>query len=190
MRPDRAMWAVGLALACAVFAGLVLNLTTGLTRAGWAVTLAVAVLACVGVVLAVRRRRAGTVSAATVHPHRLRLSFFSPSLTAGYLLLAATLVGGAVWLAQASAGWQHSPGFAQLWLVPAGKAASATLGVRNDYPLRQTFHLELQTGAHTVTTWNLHLAAGQAWQRTVAAPRGNRLAARLTTPGRVLEATS
>jgi hypothetical protein len=185
MRPDRALWTVGLALAGTVLAGLALNLAGGLTRLSWEITLAVAVLACAGAGLAMRRRRAGLWSAASVRTDGLRVS----PLTGGFLLLAAALAGGAVWLAVASANWQRSPGFAQLWLVPA-KGSNATLGVRDDYPGRQAFRLTLRSGARTVTTWDLALAYGETWQRTVTGPAGGKLAATLTAPDRVLSVTS
>lgn len=110
--------------------------------------------------------------------------------TTGFALLAAALAGGAVGLTAASAGWQRTPGFAQLWLVPA--AGGATLGVRSDYPGTQTFHLELRRGNGTTQKWTLSLASGQSWQRAVAVANGTRLAARLAAPDRILtvEATS
>jgi hypothetical protein len=185
MYPNRAMWAIGLVLAGTVLAGLVLNLTTGLTRLSWAITLAVAVLACACAGLVIGRRRGGRVEPASVRTREFR---FSP-LTGGFLLLAAALAGGAVWLGDASAGWQHTPGFAQLWLVPA-KGASATLGVRDDYPGRQAFLMVLRNGAKTVGTWHLTLAAGETWQRTVTATAGDKLAATLTTPNQLLTVTA
>jgi hypothetical protein len=185
MYPNRAMWAVGLVLAGAVLAGLVLNLTTGLTRLSWAITLAIAVLACGCAGLAVSRRRGRREEAAPVRARDFR---FSP-LTGGLLLLAAVLAGGAVWLGEASAARQHSPGFAQLWLVPAA-GANATLGVRDDYPGRQAFLMVLRNGGKTVGSWDLTLAAGETWQRTVTATAGAKLAATLTTPDKLLTVTS
>lgn len=185
MRPDRAMWGVGLALAGAVLAGLVLNLVTGLTRLSWAVALAIAVLCCAGVRLVIARSGARPVPAEPVPYHGFRLS----PVTGGFLLLAAALGGGAVWLAAASANWQHSPGFAQLWLVPA-RGASSTLGVRDQYPGRQTFRLVLRSGTKAVSTWDLSLADGETWQRTVTAAAGGTLSATLTTPGTELRVTS
>jgi hypothetical protein len=182
MRPDRAMWATGLLLACAVLAGLVLNLVTGLTRLSWAVALAVGVAAAACAGLLIARRRARPAPAAP--GRRFRVS----PLTGAVLLLAAVLAGGAVWLADASASWHQSPGFAQLWLVPA-RGTSATLGVRDNYPGRQAFRLVLTGGGKTVSTWQLTLAQGETWQRTVTSPGGG-LAATLTTPGRMLEVTS
>ncbi len=183
LRPDRMMWVAGLVLAVAVFAGLVLNLTTGLTRTSWIATLAVAVLVCGGVFLGIRRRRGTGAEAGTVRKQRISL------LAAGYLLLAAALAGSAVWLAAASAGWRHTPGFAQLWLVPG--SGSATLGVRNEYPRSERFRLVLSYRSGTArTTWNLDLAAGEAWQRTVPVPAGSAVTARLSTPSQVLEVAS
>ena len=185
MRPDRLMWATGLALAVAVLAGLLLNLTTGLTRLAWAVTLAVVVAACLVAWLAAWRSGAVHVPARSVLLRGLR---FSP-VTGGFLLLAAALTGGAVWLAAASAGWEDTPGFAQLWLAPAHGTAGHVLGVRDAYPGRHAFRLVLR-GGKKVTTWDLTLEDGQSWQRTVTAPPGGSLAATLTTPDRVLRVTA
>jgi hypothetical protein len=186
MRPDRLMWGVGLALAGAVLAGLVLNFTTGLTRVSWAVALAVAVAASACAGLVITRRRADQVAPATVPRRGFR---FSP-VTGGFLLLAAVLAGGAVWLANASTGWQHSPGFAQLWLTPATQA-TATLGVRDNYPGQQTFRLVLRgDGGKVLGAWDLELSQGQAWQRAVTRPAGGTLTATLGGPGQALTVTS
>jgi hypothetical protein len=184
MRPDRLMWAIGLVLAGAVLAGLVLNLVTGLTQLSWAITLAIAVAACLVAWLLAWRSGAGRVPALSVLLGSLR---FSP-VTGAIVLLAALLAGGAVWLSAASASWEAAPGFAQLWLAP-GKGAGQVLGVRDAYPGRHTFRLELRAGPK-VTTWNLTLSDGQTWQRTVTAPAGGSLAASLTTPDRVLRVTA
>jgi hypothetical protein len=198
MRPDRMMWGAGLALAAAVLAGLVLNLATGLTRLSWAVALAVAVAACACGVLLVRRRGAQEVASAPladgcadrVKPASVRCSGFRFSpVTGGFLMLAAALAGGAVWLANASAGWQDSPGFAQLWLTPATEATS-TLGVRDSYPGQQTFQLVLRDDGKAIGTWDLLLSEGQAWQRTVARPAGSTLTATLDVPGQTLRVSS
>jgi hypothetical protein len=198
MRPDRMMWGAGLTLAAAVLAGLVLNLATGLTRLSWAVALAVALAACACGVLVVRRRGADEVTSAPVTdgcadevkpaPVRRNGFRFSP-VTGGFLMLAAVLAGGAVWLANASAGWQSSPGFAQLWLTPATEATS-TLGVRDNFPGQETFQLVLRDGGKAIGTWDLLLSEGQAWQRTVARPAGSTLTATLDVPGQTLTVTS
>jgi hypothetical protein len=179
------MWAVGLVVAGAVLAGLVLNLAGGLTRLSWAITLAVAVLCWAGAWLAARRKRAGPQEAAAVP----KTGFALPLAAVGYLLLAAALAGVAVWLAAASASWPRSPGFAQLWLVPA-QGQAFTLGVRDNYPERHTFRLVLHSGATTVASWDLNLANGGTWQRAVTQPAGGPLVATLTTPDQELTVAS
>lgn len=146
----------------------------------------VAVAALIAVAgLAVRRRRAGPWSAASVRTDGFRVS----PLTGGFLLLSAALAGGAVWLAVASANWQCSPGFAQRWLVPP-PGSHPTPGVRDDYPGRRAFRLTLRTATMTVNTWELTMTYGESRQRTVTAPGGGKLAATLTAPDRVLSVTS
>jgi hypothetical protein len=193
------MWGAGLVLAGAVLTGLVLNQVTGLTRLSWAAALAVAVVAgaCAGLVI--RRYGAKDVAPAPVpdagadevEPAPVLRRGFRPSpVTSGFLLLAAVLAGGAVWLANASAGWQHSSGFAQLWLTPSTEATS-TLGVRDNYPGQETFRLVLRgDGGKVLGAWDLALAQGQTWQRTVTRPAGGTLTATLGMPGQALMVTS
>ena len=198
MRPDRMMWGAGLALAGAVLTGLLLNLVTGLTRLSWTVALAIAVVACACGVLVSRRRGAAEAASApvadagadAVKPATVRRTGFRLSpVTGGFLLLAAVLAGGAVWLGNASAGWQHSPGFAQLWLTPATDTTSS-LGVSDNFPGQQTFQLVLRDGGKPIGTWDLLLSEGQAWQRTVARPAGRTLTATLDVPNQTLTVTS
>jgi hypothetical protein len=199
MRPDRMMWGAGLALAGAVLTGLLLNLVTGLTRLSWTVALAIAVVACACGVLVSRRRGAAEAASApvadagadAVKPATVRRTGFRLSpVTGGFLLLAAVLAGGAVWLGNASAGWQHSPGFAQLWLTPATDTTSS-LGVSDNFPGQQTFRLVLRgNGGKVLGTWDLSLAQGQAWERTVDRPAGTKLTATLGLPGQTLRVTS
>jgi len=186
MRPDRIMWGAGLVLAGTVFTGLLLNLVTGLTRLSWTVAFAVAVVAAACADQVIMRRDTDLVKPALV-----LLRGFRPSrVTGGFLLLAAVLAGGAVWLANAGAGWPRSPGFAQLWLTPATDVTS-TLGVRDNLPGQQTFRLVLRAdGGQVLGAWDLSLAQGQSWQRTVARPAGSTLIARLGLPGQTLTVTS
>jgi hypothetical protein len=193
------MWGAGVVLAGAVLTGLLLNLVTGLTPLSWAVALAIVVAAVVCADLVIMRRGAAEGAAAPVpdagadevKPAPVRRSGlrFSP-VTGGFLMLAAALAGWAVWLANASAGWQHSSGFAQLWLTPATEATS-TLGVRDNFPGQQTFRLVLRgDGGKVLGAWDLSLTQGQAWQRTVGRPAGSTLTAMLGMPGQTLRVTS
>jgi hypothetical protein len=185
------MWAVGLTLAGTVLAGLVLNVAGGLIRLSWTITFTVAVVTVTGLTCAGVARSAGKRG---VRRESRPSGVHRSPLTGGFLLLAALLAGGAVWLAAVSANWQRSPGFAQLWLVPT-KGASVTLGVRDNYPGSQALRLTLR-GGKTVATWDLKLGEGETWQRTVnvTAPHpplpGGKLTATLTTPDRVLSVTS
>lgn len=193
----RSMWATGLSLAVAVLGGLMLNLTpAGLTRLTWTTSLAAVTMLAVAASAWLRARRSpapAPVSVPVPVPaslaiHRRRAP---ASTVAAYALAALAVTGTAIGLAVASAGWQHSPGFAQLWLVPAQSSATsggavssqATLGVRSGYPHTEAFHLVLRRGAQAIGTWDFTLTAGQTWQRTVLAPAGQHLAAQLTTAG-------
>jgi hypothetical protein len=165
----RAMWVPGLSLAATVFCGLVLNLMpVGLTRASWTISLTVVTLAA--------------LAASTCLPAQ------SPSIPritgplAGYAAAALAITGTAVGLAIASAGWQHSPGFAQLWLVPAA-SGEAGLGVRSGYSGAETFHLVLRGDTNALLSWDFTLGSGQTWQRTISAPVGQHLTAQLTITG-------
>lgn len=117
---------------------------------------------------------------------------FPSRAVVGYVAGAVAIVGAAIGLAVASVGWQHSPGFAQLWLVPARSGTASlpaagghvALGVRSRYPGAETFRLVLLRGTQPMGTWDFRLGAGQSWQRDVSAPVGQRLTARLTTVGR------
>jgi hypothetical protein len=182
----RGMWTVGLSLAVAVFAGLLLNLApVGLTRLTWTISLtAITLIASVASSFGRSRHQPPQTS-------RTPSSRAGAWIVAGYTAGAVAFAGAAVGLAMASVGWQHSPGFAQLWLVPArGTTASepdvsghVALSVRSQYRGAETFHLVLLRGTSTVGTWDFRLDAGQSWERDVTAVAGQRLTARLTTVG-------
>jgi hypothetical protein len=103
-------------------------------------------------------------------------------VAAGYAVAALAVAGTAVGLAVASGGWQHSPGFAQLWLVPAGGSAGS-LGVRSSYPRAEVFHLVLRRGSEAALSWDFTLESGQTWRHAISAPAGQHLAAQLTVTG-------
>jgi uncharacterized protein DUF1616 len=165
----RAMWVAGLSLAVTVLAGLLLNLLPGgLTRTSWTISLtAVTLLAC-----------------AWPSPQDQNEPLVMPvmRIAAGYAVAALAIAGTATGLAVASAGWQHSPGFAQLWLVPAGNG-QASLGVRSGYARAEVFRLVLRRGQEAPLSWDFTLRAGQTWRQTVSAQAGQHLAAQLTVTG-------
>jgi hypothetical protein len=183
----RCIWATGLSLAVTVLGGLALNLTpVGLTRSSWTISLTILTMLALA---ASAGQRAWRSRAGTAHETPARRPARSRSVVRhklAYLVAALVVTGAAVGLGQVSAGWQRTPGFAQLWLVPARNstaAGQATLGVRSAYPKAERFHLVLRRGARPVSTWDFTLASGQTWQQTVTAGAGQRLAAELTAAG-------
>jgi Protein of unknown function (DUF1616) len=176
----RVMWVPGLSLAVTVFCGLVLNLMpVGLTRVSWTIALTAVTL----VALAASTWLDGHRSAQDPAIPQTRAGM---RIAAGYAVAALAISGAAVGLAIASAGWQHSPGFAQLWLVPATSTASsgqASLGVRSGYSRAETFHLVLRGDTNALLSWDFTLGSGQTWQRIISAPVGQHLTAQLTVTG-------
>jgi Protein of unknown function (DUF1616) len=184
----RWLWTAGLSLAVSVLGGLVLNLTpAGLTRVSWTILLTVVTLLAVAAAW-LRTRSARPARQPRPAPRSALRSALRPVprpawMAAGYALAALAMAGTATGLAVVSGGWQHSPPFAQLWLVPG--TSKATLGVRSAYPGARQFRLVLKNGTHPAGTWDFTLSSGQAWQRAVAAPAGQRLTAQLSTVGQV-----
>jgi hypothetical protein len=196
------IWVTGLSLAVTVLGGLALNLTpAGLTRASWAISLTVLTMVALAASACLRawRSRAGTAREVRARRPARSPSIASYSIASysivryrivrykvAYLVAALAVTGAAIGLAQVSAGWQRTPGSAQLWLVPARNstaAGQATLGVRSAYRQAEDFHLVLRRGTRTVGTWTFTLASGQTWQQTVTAAVGQQLAAELTAAG-------
>jgi Protein of unknown function (DUF1616) len=183
----RAMWVPGLSLAATVFCGLVLNLMpVGLTRASWTIALTVVTLAALAASTFLPAQGPSVPRTAVKGTRGPRTpsggGSWATGPLAGYAAAAVAISGAGVGLAIASAGWQHSPGFAQLWLVPAA-SGEAGLGVRSGYPGAETFHLVLRSTTNALLSWDFTLGSGQTWQRTVSAPVGQHLTAQLTITG-------
>jgi hypothetical protein len=187
----RVMWVAGLSLAVTVLGGLLLNLTpAGLTRVTWTISLSAVTLLALAVSAWLRRRPAqerATQERATqeraTQERAIPRTRAGTRIAAGYAAAALAISGTAVGLAIASAGWQHSPGFAQLWMVPARNTAGASLGVRSGYSDAETFHLVLRRGPDAVLSWDFTLGSGQTWQRTISAQAGQHVTAQLTVTG-------
>jgi Protein of unknown function (DUF1616) len=184
----RGLWTVGLSLAVAVLGGLVLNLTpAGLTRVSWAILLAGVTILALAVTAWLRTRSLRTSSPRSSSPRsgRGRRPTRPTGVAAGYAVAALALAGAATWLAVASGGWQQTPAFAQLWLVPGTTTTgTATLGVRSAYPDARAFRLVLKNGTRQEGAWDFTLTPGQTWRRTIPAPAGQRLTAELSGVGR------
>jgi Protein of unknown function (DUF1616) len=178
----RGLWTVGLSLAVAVLGGLLLNLTpAGLTRVSWAILLAGVTMLALAVAAWLRNRSPGRGRGR----RSSRPTWATAGYTAGYTAAALALAGAATWLAVASGGWQPTPAFAQLWLLPSTTGATtATLGVRSAYPDARAFRLVLKNGTRQEGAWDFTLTPGQTWRRTIPAPAGQRLTAQLSSTGR------
>jgi Protein of unknown function (DUF1616) len=177
----RAMWVPGLSLAATVLGGLVLNLTpVGLTRVSWTTLLTAVTLAALAASTCLPARRSAKGTRGPRTPSGGGSWHTGPLV--GYAAAALAISGAAVGLAVASAGWGHSPGFAQLWLVPAA-SGEAGLGVRSAYSGAETFHLVLRGDTNALLSWDFTLGSGQTWRRTISAPVGQHLTAQLTVTG-------
>jgi hypothetical protein len=82
--------------------------------------------------------------------------------------LALLITGGAIWLAQVGAASQHYSGFTELWLTGRSYSTSIeNLGIKNQEGAAENYRLVLLRRGHVSTAWEITLAAGQTWQRTV-----------------------
>lgn len=89
-------------------------------------------------------------------------------LQAGACGLAVLIAGCAIWVARAGAATQHYPGFTELWLSSADHSSSIyNLGVNNEEGKTEKYRLELLRKGHLSAAWDLTLAAGKTWERTV-----------------------
>jgi hypothetical protein len=158
---ERVAVATGLALSVPILGGLVLQAAgIPLHPAAWASLLAGVTL--VGDAILMARDRVVQPTAAgrrsTWHPPRLHVVIFGA---------AVAVAAGAVALASAGATTQRYPGFTQLWLSAHGKADTASLGVSNQQGSIEQYRLILLRKGRASDTWNLTLANGQVWQRTI-----------------------
>jgi hypothetical protein len=172
---ERLMVMAGLALAVPVLGGLLLDLAgVPLHREGWLGLLAGVCLA--GDVALYLRRRGGRAEpfgwpSARWRPHPRQAVAFG----------AAVMVAGCgLGLARIGAAAQHYPGFTQLWLSARdGHAYTATLGVGNHQGAAARYRLVLLRNGSPSASWNLTLADGQTWHRTVTVTARYALAADL-----------
>jgi hypothetical protein len=82
---------------------------------------------------------------------------------------AVMIAAAAVGLAVASAEAQKYPGYTELWMTPLRTDQNvATLGVTNEQGGATRYRLVLRRKGHLSATWNLSLANGQTWQRTIS----------------------
>lgn len=160
---ERALVAVGLAFIVPIIAGLVLY-TAGvpLRRASWLSVLGGVTLACDAVLLL--RRETGRAPPFRWPAGMRRLS---PWHAAAFGLAVVIAVCG-VGLARVGAAIQPQPLFTQLWLSTRGVSEGAIkIGVTNDEGRATDYRLVVLLNGRTKTAWNVTLANGDTWQRTV-----------------------
>jgi uncharacterized membrane protein len=174
---ERVAVMAGLALAVPILGGLLLYAAgVPLKRPGWLGLLAGVTLAG-DVALLLRRGGTGRRSAASVTGSSAsRLPRGHTAVFAAAVLVAA----GAVVVARIGVTIQPKPGFTQLWLAPDRHGDRAeSLGVTNDQGSTTSYRLVLARDNHVSATWNLTLADGRTWQRSVPFTGSGTLTARL-----------
>lgn len=171
---ERAAVITGLALAIPVLGGLLLYAAgVPLHRAGWLGLLAGVTLA--GDVALFLRRRAGRAA-----PFSWQPTWQLPRRQAAAFAAAVLIAAGALELARIGTAMQPQPGFTQLWLSPQRQDSRAlSLGVSNDQGSTTRYWLVLLRNGSVSATWNLTLAPGQTWQRSVPLTGLRTVAARL-----------
>lgn len=159
---ERAAVITGLALAVPVLGGLLLYAAgVPLHRPGWLGLLAVMTLTCDVALLL--RRRSGRAAPLCWQP-----TWRVPRRQAAVFTAAILVAAGGVGLARIGVAMQPQPGFTQLWLSPQRQDAHAlSLGVSNDQGRTTSYRLVLLRNGSVSATWNLTLADGQTWQRSV-----------------------
>lgn len=171
---ERVLVGTGIALMLPVLGGLVLS-TAGipLHRISWVTLLAVVTLTG-GLVLTVQRRKGRSSTPgdkARVHLPGWHIAAFGT---------AVLIAVGAITLAVVGADIQKYPGYTQLWLSPLEhKSSVASLGVSNEQGSTMHYRLVLLRKGRVSVTWNLALADGQTWQRTVSFSNGYSITANL-----------
>jgi hypothetical protein len=174
---ERVAVAVGLALAVPVVGGVALYAAgVPLHRAGWAGMFAGVTLAGDAVLLLRGAPAASGPLRRSRGPGRVPVSH------ATAFGAAVVIAVGALGLARAGATLQHYPGFTALWLSPSpagANARTANLGVSNHQGGAMRYRLVLLRNGHVSTSWNLRLAGGQTWQRTISLADKHPIAANL-----------
>ena len=159
---ERVVVMAGLALAVPVLGGLLLYAVgVPLHRPGWLGLLAGVTLA--GDVVLFLRRRAGRAAPFSWQP-AWRVPRWPAAAFAAAVLVAAFGVG----LARTGVANQPQPGFTQLWLSPQQQNEhTLSLGVSNDQGGATSYRLVLLRNGQVSATWDLTLANGRTWERSV-----------------------
>ncbi len=166
--------ALGASMALTVLGGLFLQVTpAGMTSASWA-DLLFLISMFSAIVLAWRSRhlvpdsgpRGPSVVDLVRSGERRTIAVY------GSLFLAsAVIVVAAFGVAIYGFDNQPRPGFSQLWILPAGDQATATIGIDNDEGQAIDVALTLTLGSTVEAEWpSINLADGARWQETAVVP--------------------
>jgi hypothetical protein len=160
---ERVLIGTGLALMLPIFGGLGLfAVGVSLHRAAWVGLLAGGTIVGVAV-LAILRRNSESSEAGPRAKMRI-------DLPVGHALIyaaAAVFAVASLVIAVISVDNQSQPGYTQLWMAPAKNEAVASLGVDNQQGSTVAYQLQLLKKGRVSATWNLTLANGQTWQRSI-----------------------
>jgi uncharacterized membrane protein len=175
--PKRLVFSLGLSLAIVVLGGPLLNLTPfGLRAGSWAVLLGgITLAACV--VTFIRRRRQGIPVAGWPEVWNAGFTFRQ-----GLLLgLAVLIVCGAFAVSIIGAQRQPSPGFTQLWILPASAANAqhaVSLGVSNMESTTMEYRLAVNVNGKVVKEWpSIDLNPNEQWDATLVIPQSRQAGA-------------
>jgi len=175
-------WSVVASIGISLVGGLLLNLTSGLTRQHWlAWSLATTAIACI----ACLRPETTSNQESRRTPQSLRQGLAARNLaTAG---CAVVLIGAALWMSFASAGRQAA-GFTQLWIVPSSNSSTpmtgtAQIGIRNLHGGTEQYLVAVFEGQATKETrsWVVSVGAGSTWSTVFPRPVGKQLRVELVT---------
>jgi hypothetical protein len=158
---ERVAVACGLSLIVPVLGGLALYAVgVALNRTAWASLLTGVTLA--GAVILIVQRRSKALQRIPRSTKR------RPSWSAAAYGAAVVIAVGALAVARVGAAEQKYSGFTQLWLsARGGSGDSASLGISNHLGGTVRFRLVLLRRSRPSETWNVALANGQTWRRTI-----------------------
>lgn len=166
---EQVLLSLGLSLAVTALGGVILNWTPwGLQTDSWSLLLGLVTFG--GSAVALIRRPAQPIF--VLCQRRTSMSVRQ----AGLLGLAALVLGGAVAVAHKGAAQQQTPGFTQLWALPAnapGQQHAIRVGVKNMEATTVAYQVEIVVNGKDVMKLPLVKAAPQhTWETTVVLPRG------------------
>jgi uncharacterized membrane protein len=164
---QRVLMCLGLSLMLSALGGLVLNWTPwGLQARSWALLLGSVTLAACAIAWA-RREEPAAATGVSAGPPGIGLSVRQGAM----LVLAMAVIGGSLTRATAGVAQQQTPGFTQLWILPASKGQpqnTVQLGVKNMESTTTSYQLIVTVDGRTAATWHaLALTPGRTWQTTI-----------------------